>query len=219
MRYVLTSILGLFFLPGTMFSQTNENKPINPETIRFYSGESTLISDNVYDCYKVSSGSSVFVKAQVTEEMFNYDLVILRIRISSEAEQSVSYSKSDFKNKFEVGSELTLELTYDNFCMDYYTVESNIYYVEVVGANITSYDQQWNQWTGAYESIPVYGEYDFLSRSNSFKYIVNQKEAQRIHDEREAQLAEEERKDRRRTVITYSVVGGGLVLLLLYLYL
>jgi hypothetical protein len=225
MKYLFLTLFALSII-GQAKSQTNENKPILSENVKFHLGGSKVITDRVCDCNS-SNKQTVSLKIKVTEEMFNYDLVQVIVRKSNDSKGESGggsvieeFGKSNFKNLYSAGSDMAFDLTYNAYCLDYdVEIEWNEYIFEVLGANITAYDEAWDQWSRAYVKVPRYGEYDYITRSESFRFIQNQQEMKDIIAKQEAEEAEEARKERRKTIITYSVAGGALVLLLAYLYL
>ena len=97
-------------------AQTNENKPIKPEDVKFYLSN-TEITSNECNCNSNSNKQSITVKVKVTQEMFKYDLIQIGARYFGDNETypsrgrtapSLQFTKSDFKNKYSVGSEMQL---------------------------------------------------------------------------------------------------------------
>ena len=83
-----------------------------------------------------------------------------------------------------------------------------------MGAYITTYDEVYNQYTQVYERIPVYGEYDYLTRSNEFKFTINKSEMDELRAKEEKankEAEQKENKSKRRKTIVGVVVGAAMV--------
>lgn len=224
----MKKLISVIFITTATFmnaaAQTNESKPIKPEDVKFYLGNTEITSDEC-NCSSNNSKQSVIAKVKVTPEMFKYDLIQIGARYFGDNEtypkqgntkESTQFTKSDFKNKYSVGSEIQLELPYSDFCLTstYSKSEWCKYHVEVVGAYITTYEESYNQYSQTYEKIPVYGEYDYLTRSNGFKFMINKSEMDELRakeDKERKESAQKENKTKRRTTIASIVVGAALV--------
>jgi hypothetical protein len=223
MKQFITTLLVIASTAITAVAQTNESKPIIPENVKFYLG-STEITDGECNCNN-SNKQTVTVRIKVTQEMFKYDLVQIGARYfgdnQSYPEQgstmgSVQFTKSNFKNKYSVGSEMVLELKYEDFCLTSTFSKSEWckYHIEVMGANITTYEEVYNQYTKVFEKYPVYGEYDYLVRSNAFKFEINKKEMDELRakeDKERKEADQKENRSKRRTTIATVVVVAALV--------
>jgi hypothetical protein len=224
----MKKLISVIFIVAATFinaaAQTNESKPIRSEDVKFYLAN-TEITSNECNCSGNSNKQSVIVKVKVTQEMFKYDLIQIGARyfgdnetypIQGKTTESIQFKKSDFKNKYSVGSEMQLELPYADFCLTSTSSKSEWrkYHIEVMGAYITTYEEAYNQYSQTYEKIPVYGEYDYLTRSNGFKFMINKSEMDALRakeDKERKEEAQKENKSKRRGTIAGIVVGAALV--------
>src|ERR1051325_184597 len=140
----LMSVLFLGFVSTLLIAQDGESIPINPEYVRFYRDGKEFRPDSGCDCNS-DDKKTVTVKIKVTNEMYDYD----RLTISEIGQ----IGKSDFKNKYPVGTFITFDAPYEYRCHTTY----NYYWVIFIkGEKITSYDQVWSETYKMFTQVPVY---------------------------------------------------------------
>lgn len=216
MKKLYSTFFALLLSTNLVIAQIKENDPISAESVKFYSELGSLVTECNCNDY---IDKSIHVKIKISDEMFNYDLVTIQVRqlIDSKNGEGSGYpivenvfGKSDFKNKYSSGSDHSIDLLYKYFCLDEdEEIVWNKYVVEVVGSNITSYSTVWDPSSKAYYEVPVYGEYDFLVRSEPFQFIQNQEAVRKKHDEERLKREQEEKESKRKEKLNKTIYIAG----------